>query len=192
LHAVHILGPDDPLPARPARVAVAGTSGSGKTTTAGRISALLGVPYVELDDLHWGPDWTPRETFPADVRGLVAQDRWVTDWQYRVARPLVADRAEMIVWLDLPLRVRLWRVIRRTVTRRLRRVPLWRAANIEPPLWTALGDREHILRWAWSTRHKLDGLPGVLTRDHPHVTLVRLRSAREVERWLADLARAHR
>jgi adenylate kinase family enzyme len=188
---VRILGPDDPLPQRPRRVAVAGTSGSGKTTTAGRIAALLGLPYVELDDLHWGPGWTPRETFLADVRELTAQESWVTDWQYRVARPLVAARADVIVWLDLPVRVRLWRVARRTVTRRVLRVPLWRAANVEPPLWTALRDEEHIIRWAWSTRRKLDRLPELLARDHPHVTLVRLRSAREVERWLAGLARTH-
>jgi adenylate kinase family enzyme len=188
---VQTLGPTDPLPRRPRWVAVAGTSGSGKTTTAGRIAAVLGVPHVELDDLYWGPDWTPRETFMADVRRFVARDGWVTEWQYQAVRSLIAERAEMIVWLDLPVRVRLWWVTRRTVWRRLRRVPLWRAGNVEPPLWMALRDDEHILRWAWSTRHKFDGLPERLADEHPHVTLVRLRSAREVDRWLVELAATH-
>lgn len=40
------------------RVLVVGRSGSGKTTTARRIAGELGIPHIELDALHWGPDRT--------------------------------------------------------------------------------------------------------------------------------------
>ena len=41
------------------RVVVVGCSGAGKSTLATRIADVLGAPHIELDALHWGPDWTP-------------------------------------------------------------------------------------------------------------------------------------
>ena len=40
----------------PARISVAGDSGSGKTTVSGAIAARLDLPHVELDDLFHGPN----------------------------------------------------------------------------------------------------------------------------------------
>lgn len=65
-----LLDADDVLPARPARVLVAGASGSGKTTLARRIAATLEIPAVEIDALHHGPGWSRKESFEADVRQL--------------------------------------------------------------------------------------------------------------------------
>jgi hypothetical protein len=41
------------------RIVVIGTTGSGKSTMAEHIAARLGLPFVELDALHWQPDWRP-------------------------------------------------------------------------------------------------------------------------------------
>ena len=173
-----------PEPGRaPRRILVAGTSGSGKTTLARRLSAVLDVPHTELDGLHHGPRWTPRPEFEDDVRALAAGDAWVTEWQYRRVRPLLLGRAELLVWLDLPVAVVMWQVVRRTVRRRLERTVLWNG-NVEPPLTTFLTDPDHIVRWAWRTRHKLRGLDARLATDAPHVRVVRLRSRRAVDRWL--------
>lgn len=188
-------GPDAAAPgaaapcALPRRVLVAGVSGSGKTTLAGRIGAVLSLPHTEIDSLWWGPGWTPRAEFAEEVAALVAQDAWVTEWQYRSVRELLLQRAELLVWLDLPTRVTMRQVVLRTVRRRLRREELWNG-NVEGPLWTFVTERDHIVRWAWGTRRKLRDLPAHLAARAPHVALVRLRSRREVERWLADLAAA--
>lgn len=180
-----VLSPSDPLPSRPCRVAVAGVSGAGKTTLAGRIAAVIGVEHVEIDGLFHGSDWVPRPTFVADVEEFVRRDGWTTEWQYRDARPLVADRAEVLVWLDLPFWTSTFpRVVRRTVRRRRRREVLWNG-NTEPPLSGILTDREHIIRWAISTRHKYGRAIPDLERVHPDLAIVRLRSQRDVERWLA-------
>src|SRR5436305_799712 len=40
------------------RLVVVGTSGSGKTTLAREIARRRALPHVELDALHWGPNWT--------------------------------------------------------------------------------------------------------------------------------------
>ena len=54
-----------------ARVVVVGCSGSGKTTFARQLARLLGSPHIELDALHWLPNWVPRPT--NEFRALVAQ-----------------------------------------------------------------------------------------------------------------------
>ncbi|MDR6971089.1 AAA family ATPase [Leifsonia shinshuensis] len=175
----------DALPRRPRRVLVAGVAGSGKTTLAGRIARLTGGPHTEIDGLFHGPDWQPRPEFVADVEAFTAEEAWTTEWQYSSARELLAQRADLLVWLDLPfLRVTLPRVVRRTVVRRIRRIELWNG-NREPGLATFFTDREHIVRWSISTRNTYAERVPAAERAHPHLVVVRLRSPHDVERWLS-------
>ncbi len=176
---------DDPLPLRPRRVLVAGVSGAGKSTLARRIARVLDAPYTELDALYHGPEWTPREGFVEDVRMLADQPSWTTEWQYSTARPLLVERADLLVWLDVPFAtVTLPRVVRRTLRRSLHREVLWNG-NIEPPLRTFFYDREHIVRWSIRTRRKYKGRIPQLDADLPHLAIVRLRTQRELEAWMA-------
>jgi len=180
--------PTDPdLPtACPRRVLVAGLSGSGKTTLAARLAEVLEVPHVELDSLHHGPGWVPQPTFLDDVRELASREAWVTEWQYAAARPLLAGRADTLVWLDLPFRVSLTRVVRRTLRRRIRHEVLWNG-NVEPPLHTFFTDREHVVRYSVATRHKYATLVPTALETHPLLTGVHLRSGTEVAAWVTSL-----
>jgi adenylate kinase family enzyme len=180
-----VLRYDDPLGFRPKRVIVAGVSGAGKSTLATRIALILRAPHTEIDELYHGPNWTPRDEFLDDVRALVRADTWTTEWQYSSARPLLTQRADLLVWLDLPFStVTLPRVVGRTLRRRLSRETLWNG-NREPPLHTFFTEREHIVRWAISTRKKYRDRIPELEADRPDLTIVRLRSQREVEEWLS-------
>lgn len=177
------MGAGDALPGRPRRVLVAGTSGVGKTTLAARLGKVLGAPHVEIDALFHGPGWAPRESFTADVDAFSTQPVWVTEWQYGAVRGLLAERADLLVWLDLP-RARVMRQVAvRTVRRRLLRHRLWNG-NIEPPLWTIFTDPEHIVRWAWNTHAKSAQRVAALRHEHPELDIVRLRSWREAQQWL--------
>jgi adenylate kinase family enzyme len=172
------------LPVRPRRVLVAGTSGAGKTTVARRVAALLNIPHTDIDSLFHGPDWTPRDTFESEVHRFSAGSCWVTEWQYSQVRAILAQRADLLVWLDLPRALVMRQVIRRTMRRRLGRQVLWNG-NLEPPLWTILTDREHIVRWAWSTHHKTATRVAALLEEYPDLVVVRLTSRSDVERWFA-------
>jgi adenylate kinase family enzyme len=185
---VPLLDATTPLPRRPDRVIVAGTSGAGKTTVAARIGALLGVKHVEIDALFHGRDWVPRPSFLADVEQFTASPRWVTEWQYSSARPLLAERADLLVWLDLPRAVIMRQVIGRTVRRRVRRIELWNG-NTEPPLRAFFTDRDHIVRWAWRTHPRSQARIVAVCADRPDLTVVRLRTRREIEQWLSGSLR---
>lgn len=180
-----VLGWNEPLPYRPRRTVVAGVSGSGKTTLAARIAPVLDARHTEIDALFHGPGWVPRPTFVDDVHRLVASDAWVTEWQYGAARPLLAAHADLLVWLDPPFwTVTFPRVLRRTWRRSRTREPLWNG-NVEPPLHRILVNRDHILRWAVSTRHKYRESVPAVAREYPRLPIVRLRSPAEVEGWIA-------
>ncbi|TFD54051.1 AAA family ATPase [Cryobacterium frigoriphilum] len=181
----------DALPHRPRRVLVAGVSGAGKTTLARRIAAVTGGRHTEIDALYHGPGWIPRPDFVDDVRAFMADEAWTTEWQYTAARPLLAEQADLLVWLDLPfLRVTLPRVVWRTIRRRIQRSELWNG-NIEPPLRTILTNRGHVVRWAISTRNTYRQRVPPLEARYPQLVVVRLRSQRAVEQWLAGaLSRA--
>ena len=171
---------------RPKRILIAGTSGAGKSKLARQISGSLGLPYVEIDSLYHGPDWTPRADFETDVDAFTSQDSWVTEWQYGRVRSLLAQRAELLVWLDYPVPLVMWRVTKRTLRRWIGNEELWNG-NREPGLFHALTDREGIIRWAWDTRHKTAGLVLELATSQPHLQVVRLSSPAETREWVASL-----
>jgi adenylate kinase family enzyme len=166
---------------------VVGVSGSGKTTLALRISARLGIPHADIDGFFHGAGWVRRPEAVADVTAFVAGEAWVIERPYDEVREPVYDRAELVVWLDLPTWRVMWQVTRRTVLRRMRRTVLWNG-NVERPLWRVLVDREHVIRWAWSTRHRYRDWPEELLAQWPHLPVVRLRSHAEADAWLASLS----
>jgi adenylate kinase family enzyme len=86
------------------RISVIGATGSGKTTVARRTAEALGVPHIELDALHWEPDWeeAPLEVFRERVSDAIQGERWVVDGNYSKVRDMVWGRADTVLWLDYP------------------------------------------------------------------------------------------
>jgi len=179
-----MLGADDPLPRTPRRILIAGVAGAGKTTLAARIASLTGIPHTEIDGLYHGPNWTPRETFIEEVAAFTAAPRWVTEWQYRTVRPLLCERADTMVWLDFTRRLTFRRVLRRTWHRARTQEEMWNG-NREPGMLHAFFAKEGIIRWSVSTYGRYAGAVPAAEREYPRLSIVRLRTPREVERWLA-------
>jgi adenylate kinase family enzyme len=175
------------------RVSVVGNAGSGKSRLAERIARILGVPYVELDAIHHLPDWEPMDPdqFLARVSAVVAMDEWVIDGNYRtvVVDGPVWERADMVVWLDLPRRTVMRQVTVRTLRRVIRRTELWNG-NREPMrnLW-AWDPYKSIIRWAWTQHAKYQERfsSAMASPTFDHIDFVRLRNHNEVEQWLFTL-----
>lgn len=144
------------------RVSVIGTSGSGKTTFAGRLAVALGAAHVDLDAINWQADWKDLNVHDPDefrrrVAEAVAADRWVSCGNYSKVRPLVLARATHVVWLDYPKPVVMWRVLKRSFTRAWTGDELWPGTGNRETFRRWL-DPEHPIRWAWDTyaRRKRD------------------------------------
>jgi adenylate kinase family enzyme len=169
----------------PRKIAVKGTSGAGKTTFAAALAQRWGVPHVELDALHHGPNWTEPSAaeFRARVRAAMAAAPagWIIDGNYeRKLDRLVTDAADVVVWLDPPLRTLLRRLWRRTTHRVRDRVELW---NGNRETWrTALWGRDSLFAWTIRAffRHRREWP----RRFAAHPGFVRLRRPEEADRWL--------
>lgn len=170
----------------PQRILVKGGSGAGKSTLAQLLATRLQLPYVELDALHHGPDWTPAPE--ARFRRLVdaaLDDRrgWIVDGNYdSKLRRMLTDRADLIVWLDLPLGTKLARLARRTASRWARREVLWNG-NRES-LRTAFWGRESLFVWAVRSHFRQQQ---TWPEELANGKTIRLRSAREVSDWVQAL-----
>ena len=168
------------------RINVVGTSGSGKTTVGAALARRMDVPHVELDALAWLPGWVMVEPdeLRARVIDAVAEDAWVVDGNYSALRDLVWARADTVVWLDLPLRLVMWRIVRRTIGRAGRREVLW-GTNRES-LRMAIS-RDSVIWWALTTYRRRRREYPPLFAQHPELRVVRLRSDAETRRFLAGV-----
>lgn len=168
------------------RIAVVGTTGTGKTTFAARLARRHGCPHIELDALHWEAGWTPadREALRTRVDAATRAAAWVTDGNYSSVRDLVWPRADTLIWLDYPLLFTLVRLIARTLRRAISRQELWNG-NRES-MRSAFLSRDSILLWALRTHGKLRrGYPRLLgLPEHRHLEVHRFRTARAAERWM--------
>jgi len=174
------------------RAVVIGIGGSGKTTLAKQLAAHHGLHYIELDALHWLPDWQMREVH--DFRALVAQavshGKWVTDGNYRVVRDIVWGQATTVIWLNYPLWTVMGRLLRRTLRRMFTQELLF-SGNRET-LRRSFLSRDSIL-WYVLTHYAVTsaGYRQVFDdRPFPHLEWVELTTPGEAERYVSSLRSA--
>ena len=170
------------------KIVVKGTSGSGKSTLAAVLANRFDLTWIELDALFHGPNWSQpaTEEFRARVNAAMATSRngWVIDGNYDSwLNETVIAAADMIVWLDLPLRVKLWRIANRTHYRIRNNVELW---NGNRESWREQLTRRDSIFIETITKHRLhrNRWPARFANDD---RLIRLRSERDVQRWLDEI-----
>lgn len=170
----------------PRRIVVVGVSGNGKTTLSRRLGAQLGLPVTELDALNHQPGWIEAsdEDFRRDVEtAMSSSEGWILDGLYqRKIGDLIVRKADTLVWLDQPLPLVLFRLVRRAVKDILTQRDLfngnrqtWRFAFFTHDSLVGFAIKQHF-------RHRRSWPAGL--GHYPNLQIVRLRSPREVEAWL--------
>ena len=176
----------------PRRIVVVGNSGSGKTTLARAIAKRIGADHIELDAIHHLEDWTPieREEMRRIVGERIEADAWVVDGNYAsMVQDLVFPRAETVVWLDLPRRVVMPRIIRRTLGRMAFRRELWNGNRERFRNLFKTDPFENIILWSWTQTPKYRAQDGQASTDpnNAHLDWVRITTAHEQRTWLRRL-----
>jgi adenylate kinase family enzyme len=173
------------------RISVVGTSGAGKTHLAQQLADILNIPHIELDALHWKPNWqaTPREELREAVTPRLTEPAWVVDGNYSSSvMDMVWQNADMVIWLDYSFWRVLWRVTRRSVVRGLRREELWNG-NRES-LRKLFSKKDSMIWWVITTyRRRRRQMQELLQNpENNHLKVIRFRSPAQADYWLRNLA----
>ena len=165
------------------RVMIVGGPGSGKSHVSRELGRIGGLPVFHMDHIHWLPGWVPRDRQEKDMltREIHARAEWIFEGGHSATYRERAERAEALIWLDLPVGLRLRRVIWRS---------LRHAGRVRPDM--AEGCPEHLgretldfLRFVWRTRETArQAVLRVIRPAPPGLAIRHLTSAAEVADFL--------
>jgi adenylate kinase family enzyme len=173
------------------RVVVIGVTSSGKSTLAETLARRFDMDFIELDALHWEPNWqeAPQEIFRARVEKAIRVEKWCVAGNYQSIRDMIWPNADAVIWLDYPFMTVFWQLTRRTFKRWWNQEVLW-GTNVEPffnhfKLWS----QDSLYHWLFKTygRRKRE-IPMVLSQsEYQHLKLIRFMNPKETEKWLESL-----
>ncbi len=165
---------------------ITGGPGSGKSTLASSLGDRTGLPVFHMDHIHWKAGWVERD--PDEKSAMTdashIQDRWILEGGHSRTYPERVSRADTFIWLDLPVGLRVVRVLRRS---------LRYLGQTRPDLPDGCPERLNqstieFLDFIWRTRRTARvKLEAIATDARPDLTVVHLRSPRAVARWLAAM-----
>lgn len=170
-----------PAMSRIKRIMIVGQPGSGKSTLAQELGNLLKLPVVHMDRIHWQAGWVERSRPEKNslCSEVHAQDFWIFEGGRSSER---LGRAEILLWLDFPLSVRVWRVFLRTVRYH---------GKTRPDLPEGCPERFNFefTRWIWNTRHSGRERMLELFESAPaDMPKYRMQNQRQVEEVIAILS----
>lgn len=166
------------------RVMIIGQPGSGKSTLARALGPVFNLPVVHIDLIHWQSGWVERsnEEKGALCREVHAREEWIFEGGHSITWPERLDRADTLIWLDIPLRIRAWRVFWRTIKYR---------GQSRPDLPSGCPEKfnREFIAWIWNTRNTGRQRMLELYNSAPaRVKLFRLQSAVAVREFMVTVS----
>ena len=162
------------------KIHIIGCSGSGKTYLAGALSEKYNIPHFDLDDIQWDNNADgygvkmPVEKRTALLNDILKNDSWIIEGVYYAWVGKCFEDADQIYVLDIPKRVYKYRIIKRTIKRKL---------GLEKGKRETLKSVYNLLKWTDTFKNKnMVEIRKILTK-YPSKT-VWLKSKRDVENIL--------
>ena len=163
------------------KIAVVGVLASGKTTFARKLAEKTSLPLILIDSIMWKPGWefTGKEETAARLDEESKKPEWIIEgFLVKKARPTVLGRADIIIFLDYSLRVRIWRYLKRW----------WKHRKHPRPELEGSPERFTFksLETSW-TKAEMKYIGDFISQPAYALKLIRLRSPKEAEKFLQTL-----
>ncbi len=172
------------------RINVIGTTGSGKTTFSKELSAALDIPYVQLDELFWKPNWveSTEEEFLPKVASAVSNDAWVLDGNFSRTTDIKWQRADTVIWLDFGYLTTFTQLLGRTLRRAIKKDELWPNTGNKESFRKSFFDKSSILLWFFQnySRNKKRYENIMQSNEFSHLNFVRLTNRKESREFIKN------
>jgi adenylate kinase family enzyme len=168
------------------RIMIVGQPGSGKSTLAKALGERTGLPVIHIDKIHWQPGWVERSK--AEKTRLCVEaaqgEQWIFEGGHSATWPGRLARADMLIWLDRPVGIRLWRVLLRAFTGLGKTRP-----DMAEGCPERLGTLPEFMSFIWTTRNTArDNIGRLASTAAPRCEVVCLRSDEAVALFLSETA----
>jgi adenylate kinase family enzyme len=170
------------------RINIIGTSGSGKTSFGKELAEILDIPFIEMDAIFWGPNWTPmaKEKFRSQLDQALQGDNWVLDGNYtQASMPIKWARVEIVIWLDFSFPRTLHQALSRAIQRVFSQQEIWPGTGNRESL-RMLFSRDSIVLWTITSYHPKRKKIEALMNDpaYQYIHFHQVRSPREAAKLL--------
>ncbi len=167
------------------RIAIIGSGGSGKSTLARRLGELLKIEVFHLDALFWKPGWVgaSRDEQQMVQNELVENDSWIFDGNYGGTMDIRLNKADTIIFIDMPRTICVFRIIKRRLQYR---------NKTRPDMGEGCKEKLDLefLKWVWEyPKIKKPTILSKLQSISKEKEIIILTSPDEVERFLSKIKR---
>ena len=172
------------------RINVIGTSGCGKSTFCKELAGKLNAPYVEIDKIFWGANWSfaDDEMLFAKLETELNHPSWVLDGNYTRTTRVKWKNVQTVIWLDYSLWKVMARIIKRTFGRAISGKELWKGTGNRETFKKAFS-KDSMILWSWNTYYdnRVKYLDAMHNPDFSHIQFIRFSNPREAERFLSGI-----
>lgn len=164
------------------RRTIIGLSGAGKSTLARELGHIFNIKVYHLDRIFWERFWKgkPEETRMDILQKIVGEEQWIIEGSYFSLIEPRFEKADTIIFLDMPPLLCLYRLFKRHWKQRghsRRDIPIDSTDKFDLKL---------ILKVLFFTFHDRISLQQKLARYEETKRIIHLRSPEEVARFLAE------
>jgi adenylate kinase family enzyme len=175
------------------RIAIIGNAGSGKSTLAWRLHTIFKLPVYHLDQYFWKPGWIfPNlDDYQVIHDELCDRDAWILDGmnlrllQYRI------ERADIVIFLDIPRYKCFWRIFKRTLKYYGKETPSSAPGCCE----RFNGEFIRFLKWVWHFKsrypERIREIVGDVMYEQSEKQFIVVRSQKEVDELVDALRKKH-
>lgn len=164
------------------RINIVGSSGSGKSTFARRLSEVLDIPHIEMDALFWKPEWTEstNEEFFEKLEEVLKRESWILDGNYNRTRDIKWRNVDTVIWLDYSYFRTLLQSVKRTFGYAFHGTELW-AGNRES--FRNIFSRKSIILWMMQnyTKNRTRYLEMMNADEYRHIEFIHVRSRAQAD-----------